>query len=66
MVISRKQSPSQVSLFLERCYLAVNNPLDILGLTFDSKLLWEYFKQHRTLNNIEGLAEAWWPWKGEQ
>lgn len=62
MVISRKQAPSQISLFFERCQLALHKHLD-MGLTFDSKLLWD---RHILKNHREGWAEAWCPYKDQQ
>ena len=40
MVISRRRTPSNICLFFGNCQLAIKKHLDILGMVFDSKLLW--------------------------
>ena len=40
MTISRKRTPSMLNLFLGTVQLANKDELDILGVTFDKKLLW--------------------------
>ena len=40
MTFSRKRSPSELNLYLGDCQLAAKHELEILGVTFDSKLTW--------------------------
>ena len=40
MVMSRKRTPSKLNLFFGNYKLTENNTLEILGVTFDSKLVW--------------------------
>ena len=39
-MISRKREPSSIILFFGGCELTTKSELDILGVTFDSKLVW--------------------------
>ena len=40
MILSRKRIPSSIDLYFGDCQLAVYDKLEILGVIFDSKLLW--------------------------
>uniref|UniRef100_A0A3Q1FAP0 Uncharacterized protein n=1 Tax=Acanthochromis polyacanthus TaxID=80966 RepID=A0A3Q1FAP0_9TELE len=40
MMISRKRKPSTIRLFFGNCELTIKSELEILGVTFDSKLVW--------------------------